>query len=355
MLRKTKAVLAIALPLQVLFIEILSEHPQLVEQFYSTGIYPYISMFLRISLGWIPFSFGDICYGFIILYSIWWCFKNLPLLLKKTKTVTVSFFAFLSVVYFCFHILWGLNYYREPLHTTLGLEQSYNTEALIELTKKLIKKTNKLQIQLAKNDSSNVVIPYQISEIFTKTQQGYSQLATTHPQLACVKPSIKTSLFSLPLSYMGFSGYLNPFTNEAQVNYLIPKGTIPLVSSHEQGHQIGYAAENETNFIGFLASINNRDLYFKYAGYAFALRHCLFELSKRDSTQYALLKKSIHKGVLENYKENRLFWNAYQNPFEPIFKHTFDLFLKRKKQKTGIKSYNKVVALLVNYDLKNDL
>ena len=30
--------------------------------------------------------------------------------------------------------------------------------------------------------------------------------------------SVKKSLFSLPLTYMGFSGYINPFTNEANIN-----------------------------------------------------------------------------------------------------------------------------------------
>ena len=51
---------------------------------------------------------------------------------------------------------------------------------------------------------------------------------------------------------MGFSGYLNPFTNEAQVDILIPKYQLPTTASHEVAHQLGYAAENEANFIGIL-------------------------------------------------------------------------------------------------------
>jgi hypothetical protein len=66
--------------------------------------------------------------------------------------------------------------------------------------------------------------------------------------------------------------YLNPFTtNEAQVNSLLPlalRNHLPW-----NGAQIGFASESECNFIGFLASVKNDDLYFKY--YRFALRYYL--------------------------------------------------------------------------------
>lgn len=39
---------------------------------------------------------------------------------------------------------------------------------------------------------------------------------------------------------MGYGGYLNPFTNEAQVNGITPKFRLPTVSGHEVGHQLGY-------------------------------------------------------------------------------------------------------------------
>jgi hypothetical protein len=38
---------------------------------------------------------------------------------------------------------------------------------------------------------------------------------------------------------MGFGGYLNPFTNEAQVNYL--GSNVFLTANHEMAHQMGYA------------------------------------------------------------------------------------------------------------------
>ena len=154
---------------------------------------------------------------------------------------------------------------------------------------------------------------------------------------------------------MGFSGYLNPFTNEAQVDGLIPVFKFPTTSCHEIAHQLGYAAENEANFIGMLATVNNDDLYFKYSGYTFALRYCLIEIYKLDPEKYNTILESINLGIRKNYQEIQDFWQSYQNAFEPVFEKTFDSFLKANNQSKGIKSYSYIVALLVNYYNNNPL
>ncbi|MBQ0741381.1 DUF3810 family protein, partial [Aquimarina celericrescens] len=80
--------------------------------------------------------------------------------------------------------------------------------------------------------------------------KGYTRIEKIHSFLKYEQPSIKESLFSTGLSYMGYGGYLNPFTQEAQVNGLVPNFRFPVIAGHEMGHQIGYSAENETNSIG---------------------------------------------------------------------------------------------------------
>ena len=123
----------------------------------------------------------------------------------------------------------------------------------------------------------------------------------------------------------------------------------PTTASHEIAHQLGYAAENEANFIGCMATIHHENIYFNYSGYAFALRHCLNELYKRDTEKYDFLVAKINKGILKNYKEVHEFWSAYKNPTEPLFKSTYNNFLKANNQADGMQSYSYVVALLVNY------
>jgi len=156
-------------------------------------------------------------------------------------------------------------------------------------------------------------------------------------------------MFSILSSYMGIGGYLNPFTNEAQVNRKTPLFRFPVVSGHEIGHQIGYSAENETNFIGYLVTAKNEDIYFQYSAYSYALSHCLNAIHRTDKNASKELYKQLNEGVIQNYKELQEFHEAYENPFEPIFKSIFSTFLKANNQKDGIKSYGKVVNLMVGY------
>ena len=349
MLKNKKLGLVIFLGIQIALIAILKHYPEFVEQFYSNGLYVFLSKLSRYVFGWIPFSVGDILYTLAGIYIIRWLIINRKRIIKDTLNWFLDIGATLSIAYFAFHILWAFNYYRQPLYKSLNLEADYTTEQLISFTEKLIQKSNNLHLQLAKNDTLKVELPYTKSEILSKVKEGYSTLSEVYPHLDYHPKSIKKSIYSLPLTYMGFSGYLNPFTNEAQVNGLISSYKFPTTACHEAAHQLGYAAENEANFIGSLAAIHNDDIYFKYSGHTFALRYCLAEIYNREPDLYIAILPTINKGILKNYQEVQDFWKSYENPIEPIFEKTFDSFLKANNQSAGMKSYSYVVALLVNY------
>jgi len=349
MLKHKKRLIALSIIPQIIFLKILAHYPNFVESVYSQGIYIWISKAMRYAFGWLPFSVGDILYTALGLYVLRWFYVNRKRIIKDTKHWVLDILSALSVGYFAFHILWAFNYYRLPLHKSLGIEHEYTTVELVDLTQQLIKKTNTLQLQLAKVDSIKVVMPYSKTEILKMIPDGYDALSKEFPYLAYQPRSIKRSLYSIPLTYMGFSGYLNPFTNEAQVDGLIPAYKFPTTGSHEVAHQLGYAAENEANFIGSMAAMHHPNVYFNYSGHAFALRHCLGELYKRDAALYDQLLPLLHKGILKNYQESRDFWDGYENLLEPIFKTTYDNFLKTNNQAGGMASYSYVVALLVNY------
>ena len=329
---------------------ILRNYPGFVEQYYSHGIYVYISKLMRFSFGWVPFSVGDLFYTIASIYLLRWLYLNRKRIIKDTWNWLLDVGATLSIAYIGFHLLWAFNYYRQPLNVSLNIKADYTTSELLDFTNRLIEKSNYYHSLLQPdNDSLGVKIPYSKSEIFDRLVNGYDNLSKDFPHLVYSPKSIKKSIYSTPLTYMGFSGYLNPFTNEAQVDGLIPVYKFPTTSCHEVAHQLGYAAENEANFIGCLATIKNEDIYFKYAGYTFALRYCLSELFRRDPETYSNILSRVNYGIIENYKEIQTFWMDYENPLEPYFEKTFDSFLKANNQADGMKSYNYVVALLVNY------
>ncbi|MBL7472147.1 DUF3810 domain-containing protein [Robertkochia sediminum] len=349
MSKTLKTIFALSIFPQILLVHWLSGRPELVEKWYSQGFFRAISTAFRYTFGWLPFSVGDIFYTLLGILVIRFLILKGPLFIRSTREFFRQLFMGISMLYFTFHLFWGLNYYRLPLNEKLHLDNTYTTEELFAFTEKLIEKANNAHAKVANHDTLKVTIPYSHKEIYNMSSEGYKTLAAEFPHLDYTPSSLKTSLYSLPLTYMGYSGYLNPFTQEAQVNGMQTDFKYPVVSCHEIAHQLGYSAENEANFIGYLAAVNNKDLYFQYSAYIYVLRYCLGEVKRRDPTAFEHFNRTINKGILKNFIEVSDFWRKYQNPAEPVFKSTFNTYLKANNQKDGIKSYSYVVALLVNY------
>lgn len=343
-------IIGLLLFLQMGIVRFLAKFPETIEGYYSNGLYPILSKGFRYALGWIPFSFGDLMYVALIvlaLHEIFLLFKNR---FETIKLFLLKTLALASIVYFAFHLLWGMNYYRLPLHEAIGMDNDYTTQELINITEKLIAQSNELHSQLATNDSTAVNLDFKKSDIYNNTLQGYSSLKSQFPKLNYPPKSVKTSLLSYPLSIMGYSGYLNPITNEAHINGLMPNYRFPVVSCHEMAHQLGFAKENEANFIAVMATLNNENIYFQYSGSIFALRYCLNDLYRRDANVAARFRESINSGIFANYQQSKDFWDSMENPLEPLFKSAYSSYLKANNQPDGIKSYSYMVALLVNYN-----
>ena len=346
---KNYKILTVFLVMQWAFIKLIAQYPSKIENFYSNGIYNIISAILQFVFGWIPFSIGDLIYiliGILIVVEV----SNLFRRKIGVKKFIFKSFAFLSVLFFVFNFNWALNYFRIPINEKIGFENnSYSETDLIKTTEILINKTNNIHNQLVNNNSLLFTTNLTKKEIRANVNNVYTNFYKTYPISEERNYTIKKSLFSLPLTYMGFAGYLNPFTNEAQINHLIPVNNYPATVSHEIAHQAGIAPESEANFIGFLACSTSANKTFKYSGYILALRYCLNELRFTNKIVYHNLLAKINSGIIKDYERSAAFWQLYQNRSEKYFKWFYDSFLKLNQQEEGIESYNKMVPLLINY------
>ncbi len=336
---------------QIVLVQIVSKFPAFIEQYYSNGLYLVTSKLLRVLFGWIPFSFGDLLLAALLVVSFRFIYRLFKDRFKKFKQKLIYAIAFISVIYSCFYWFWGFNYFREPLAKNLGFSQSKcTTEELTDVSKNIMQRLNETQLFITKNDSVKVNNPYSPKEMYQKALSGYQNLAVTFPQFEYQYTSVKSSLMSLVQTYNGTSGYFNPFTGEAQVNDRIPINGYPTTVCHEMAHQLGIAAENEANFVGYLAALSNEDIYFKYAAYRMAFSYLISEIRKRDKAMFNTLINSVNKGILLDFKESSEFWDQYQNPIEPLIKRGYNSYLKANNQANGIESYNYVVDLIISYE-----
>ncbi len=350
-----RVILPILLFVQIVFVNLLGIFPDFVERYYSNGLYPYIGNFSRMLLGKIPFSVGDLIYFFVIILLIRWLWKSRNTWRTLWRRHLLRMLSFISVFYFLFNFLWALNYHRVTLADKMLIETEYNDTDLYEFTQKLIVKTNELHLSITNDSLTKVSVPHSREQIFINNENGYRNLAEKYPHFKYEKPSVKKSIISLPLTYMGFGGYLNPFTNEAQVNDMLPMYSFAATSCHEMAHQIGYASESEANFVGFLAAVHNNDRYIQYSGYTLALRYCLRNWEIRNEAVAKELLATVNPGILANFDESKHFWQRYETFIETGFKIFYDSFLKFNQQEEGLESYSKFVNLLVNYYSEKEL
>jgi hypothetical protein len=345
----TLKVLALFFPIQLILIYVLKQHPHWVETYYSEGLFLFLSQLQHYLTSWIPFSLGDVFYALLVLVILYWILNLIRSKLRKIWTRLLEALAFVSLIYFLFHLFWGFNYYRLPLHQSLGISTAYTKEELHEFTCDLIQKTNALHSDLVSNDSLKVTYEFKQTDLQNLVFEAYKNSTNEDLEIPYRVENIKKSLFSLPLSYAGFSGYVNPFTNEGQYNYKIPKYKLPTTMAHEIGHQLGYSKENEANFIAALVTMQDENAFLRYSGLTFSLKYSLNDMYKKDPLLSEALIAELNPGVLENYKEVQKFWEAYTGPVELIMETVYGNYLKVNNQPQGIESYNYVVALLVNY------
>ena len=322
-----------------LLLQWIKRNPEIVDQFYSKGLIVWLSKLSLQSTAWIPFSVGDLFYAIAIAYILKsiWHFKRL--LRWSTCIKILGCFGFCL---FLFHLQWGLHYHQTSLSTRVNAPSNYSSSELEEFTRHLIQQTNQFHKKLSLHDSIAVEVPYTTDKIFDVATQSIRN-QHQHPIV-----NIKKSIFSLPLSYMGYGGYINPFTLEAQVNAYQPKLRLLTTSAHEIAHQLGYAAEEEANFIAIDAALQSEDLYMQYAGYHLALGYAIADCRKRKDIDSKGLYKKLSAGVLKQYQQVSAFWQKYQNPLEPLFKKSYDTYLKANNQTAGINSYSLVVGLLLH-------
>lgn len=336
----------------IIVIKFAANNPEWVEKSYSNQIYSGFSRFLRALFGWIPFSFGDMLYLAAIVWIIWRVINFFVLLFSKKLTLLwlkASAFRLLLIcisVYIVFNLFWGLNYNRKGITTQLNLQATpIDTADLKDLQNLLL-----LRLNESKSACMAAGNAYPSNrQMFTRAVRCYDSLAVQYPFLEYQGTSIKSSLYGWWGNYLGFTGYYDPFTGEAQVNTTVPAFMRPYTTCHEMAHQLGYAKEEEANFVGYLAVMASNDTLFHYSAYLDLFVYANRELYFVDSVSAKTAAAQLSPAVKADIREWRAFLKKHQNPFEPVIQWMYGNYLKANKQPRGMFSYNEVIVDLIAY------
>ena len=344
---KSKAIIIASLFVAIVLLMILANYPQLIERFYSKSFYSFICHVLHPILNIFPFSVGDLLYIAVVFFLIYALFRLIRLTCKKeykqAGMLLMKLIIGVQTGILIFYLFWGMNYFRPSAGERLNLrDTNYTTASLKAVTTMLIDSANATRACVTAADLSQ-----KNSVIYKTAISAVNKLSGMSVHFYTYKPGIKPSILTPLLNYLGTSGYYNPFTGEAQMNYEVPIFERPLIACHEMSHQMGYGAEDEANFVGFLAGIGSHDRLLRYSAYQLAVGEFMRALRYRDSSQSKSLRPRISPAVISDFKTERKYWLSYQSKVDVISGFFYDKFLKVNNQPQGLRTYNRMVLLVM--------
>ncbi len=336
----------------------LSLYPEWVERNYTYGLYPVVSQVQRFLFGWIPFSIGDLFYGFLLLVIFYKTFQLFRIIFKKqfTRKYFITglqqIIFFFLLVYVSFNLLWGLNYNRQGIARQLELD--VKTFTVDELDTLCLSLQAKLNYYAERTDTLKREAQFKKPRhVFAEAAKTYQEADDRYSFLRYNPRSLKSSLVGFLGKYIGFQGYYNPFSGEGQVKVSIPVFMQPFVASHEIAHQLGYAKENEANFVGFLAARESASVDFVYSAYYDMYQYAIREMYQADTARALSLDSSLHMLVKRDRREYARYLFKMRNRVAPFMLKMYDGYLRMNNQPKGYRTYNEVVTWLVAYYKKN--
>lgn len=297
----------------------------------------------------VPFSIGDVFYILLGLVSV---ILIILIIRKKSRNnALLTFLILLNILYFTYQIFWGMLYFQKPLIEKLSSEEPTQQE-----TKRLALKYLELCKQSrnqVKEDRNGVFKVYDLGEVKAAVlkKQTNLPLNLTDKQGNGIS-SFKPSLFKSVMSDTGILGYYNPFSAEAQYNPQLPSTFLPFTIAHESAHQLGFAREQEANFIGYLIGRNSPNTDLKYSTDYFVLKSLLNSLSEENPEFVKFVIRNYSAGMKRDRMYEKMFIKRHSGMLDAFFGFTNDLFLKSNQQE-GRVTYSYFVDLLIRYEREN--
>jgi len=331
-------------------LEWMKQWPGVVERYYSLGFYPLFSYVPKTLFGWIPFSVGDMLYATLVVVL---CGLFLRVLIDLCKgrwrdasTAMLRAVLFVLGLYIYFYISWGLHYYRVPLQEQFGLQvDRIDRSDYLTVLDRYVDEVNVLRAQLDTGVMDTERATRELEAVMRADDNGLHMLSRTQVR---VKHPISSKL----ASYFTVTGYLNPFTQEVQVNALMPKTAYPFTVVHELSHQMGIGFEDECNFIAFLVLHQHPDIWYRYAAYYETVQYLLRPLYYEDKGRYDAYVAKLSVAVKRDMEQERLFWQAYRGPLDRLMNIFYSGYLQHNNQPEGMARYSLMSRLVVAWEMQ---
>ena len=325
---------------------------------YSITVYPVLVNTIGRFSSIFPFSLSE---AGLYLAAVF-CILNLLFLIKKPLAALSRLFFLACLLLFLYTAGCGINYYRTPFSYEAGMVMEQSSAG--ELYSLCLFLTEQINSTLTETDHSGDALkglyPGQtedtplpsaamLRELGMEGVKSMKGLGTAYPQLSGYYPYPKPLMNPRLLSIQQLCGIYSPFTIEANYNREMPYYNTPHTICHELSHLKGSMREDEANFIGYLACIGSDSPDFRYSGYLTGWVYAGNALAKADLEAYYGLYGRLAPEAARDLAWNNQFWDRFDGKVAEASTQLNDRYLKANNQEDGVRSYGRMVDLMLAY------
>ena len=310
------------------------------ETCYSSTIYPVITQILTHLTNWMPFSLTEVLVialmafgliGIVLAILRKWQFKKFIALLIQL----------LALIYVCFYLFWGFNYYRLPITKRMDLPAVAIDSTMFRMTlSQVLDEANAAYVPIRNLDKD---------QIDHAIERGFKRVAQ---QLNLDLPgglrNPKTLLFNIFLDKTLTSGFFSPITHELHINKSLLFVEYPFTLAHEKSHQMGIANEAEANFLAYLVCLASGDPAAQYSARMEVLGEFLGR-GRRILSDYADFRARIAPGIVADFRAINQRWRRHQGAVSKVSSQAYDRYLKANRISEGIENYRGVVEMVIRW------
>jgi len=323
---------------------------EIIEQYYSRGLFLWIRRGIDYGVGWSPIP---LIYIFFSLLLLWLIVK-----IKRTKwrgffqwqrlvQTAYSFLAFLGAVLFFFFFLWGYNYGRVSLVKQVGLDVQptpvtklknsldKTTEKVLSLRTKMVgTRTTALDKTLMPKNMETLV---RKSVVKTLSELGYPTVGKVRGRQLVPKGI-----------FLRFSsaGLYWPFVGEGNIDSGLHELQQPFTMAHELSHGYGITNEGVCNFIAYLACQNAEHDFIRYSGLVTYWRYAAIAYQGFEKETYWEFREQLPEGFQADMDAINKNLDKYPDIMPKVRNYAYDTYLKSQGISEGMASYSQIIMLV---------
>lgn len=256
----------------------------------------------------------------------------------------------ISLVLLVFMIMDGANFSRLTVGELLELpNRTYTAQDLYTVTCDLATKASQARENLEEDENGCTILSVSQSELLQLTDDCYGKLREQYPFLVTSTWRIKPVLLSHWWSYTGTTGVYCPWLGEANINTDVPVYEFGHTAAHEMAHTMGFAKENECNFLSWLACSVSEQPDYLYSGYQQAFIYCSNALYRADKKLWQKAYSNCSEGMIRDMRQSNKYWDSFEGEIQETSQKLNDSFIKINGVESGVLSYNEMVGLMLRY------